>query len=132
MKKMIAAFLMFSIFAIPLSGGAVYAQFDPLQKTCESAQNSSDAQAICDASSDPSDPTSKDDGIIVTLANLLAIAAGVIAVFVIVISGIRMILSGGDPSKVATSRNTIIYTSVGVFVVLLARTIVVFIITSLI
>jgi hypothetical protein len=127
MKKLISTFLFTLSFLVPISGTVVNAQFDPLSKTCESGQIDGSGQEICDKSANPTDPTSNDNGLFVTAANVLSIIAGVIAVVIIIISGIKMMLSGGDPGKITSSRNAIIYTVVGLFVVIASRTIVVFI-----
>ena len=127
-----------SIFAIAgmfvfqgvLSSGAS-AQFDPLEPTCDATSDTQEAQAICDASSNPEDPF--DDGnIVADIANILAFAGGIIAVFIIVIAGITMMTSGGDAGKVTNSRNAIIYAAIGLVVIVLARTIVVFIFSRLV
>jgi hypothetical protein len=114
---------------IPLMGSKAYAQFNPLEQTCESAGGGGDAAAICNEAADPGDRVTGNNGIIVRVANMLAILAGIIAVIVIIISGITMMTSEGDAGKVAKSRSTIIYVVVGLFAVVLSRTIVVFIIT---
>ena len=106
----------------------VGAQLDPLQKTCEGISEDDDASSICVASSAPDDPNA-DGGIVVKTANLLAVVAGIIAVFIMIVAGITMMTSGGDPGKVSKSRNTIIYVAIGLILILLARTIVVFVIT---
>ena len=62
---------------------------------------------------------------------MLTIAAGAIAVVMIMISGITLITSNGDPAKVKKSRDTIFYAVVGIFVVLLSRSIVIFIVGRL-
>ncbi len=55
------------------------------------------------------------------------IAVGVASVIMIIIGGIRFVTSGGDSTKVNSARNTIIYAIVGIFVALLAQSIIVFI-----
>jgi hypothetical protein len=106
--------------------------FDPLSNTCTAAENNSDtqldAQKICDNSKTPGDPVNdKDNGIVVKLANLLALAAAILAVVVVIVAGITMMTSDGDAGKVASSRNAIIYTVIGLIVIVTARTIVVFV-----
>ena len=117
---------------IPLLGfsAATYAQFDPLDKTCENAVNRGDAQTICDASKNPDNPITGDNSVIDNVVNILAIAASVIAVIVIIIAGITMMTANGDAGKIATSSSAIIYTIVGLIVIIVARTIVVFVLTK--
>ena len=52
---------------------------------------------------------------------------GAIAVLVIVIAGLRLILSNGDPQTVARSRNTIIYAAVGLAIAVSAEVIVTYV-----
>jgi hypothetical protein len=131
-KRILAGIVLSFAFALPTMGGAVYAQFDPLKPTCEAANNAEDADAICNESETGTDKLSGDRSIFVTAANALAIVAGVVAVVIIIISGITLMTSGGDSAKFTKSRNIIIYTVIGLFVVLLSRTIVVFIIDRII
>lgn len=45
---------------------------------------------------------------------------GVVAVFLIILSGIKFITSGGDPKQVEGARNTLTYAIIGLVVVLLS------------
>lgn len=59
--------------------------------------------------------------------NLISVVVGIIAVIMIIIGGIRFILSDGDSAKVSTARNTIIYALVGLILVAFAQIIVKFV-----
>ena len=62
-----------------------------------------------------------------SLQNLLGILFGVlaaVAVLIIVIQGIKFVLSSGDPQKAADARKGIIYALVGLAVSLLAEAVV--------
>lgn len=83
--------------------------------------------AVCSASS--KDNISGNDGIILKVANLIAIISGIAAVIMIIIGGFMFITSGGDSSHVSSAKKTIVYAVVGLVVVVLARTIVGFIVT---
>lgn len=65
-------------------------------------------------------------GLIGTLVALL----GIVAVFVIIYGGVQLALSGGDPGKVKTARNAILYGVIGLVVAMLAWVIVNFVIAS--
>jgi hypothetical protein len=128
MKKLLLGIILLLTFLAPVgTSSLVGAQFDPLKPACETKTGSGGADEICKASETPVDPITGEGGIITKVANILAIVAGVIAVIVIIIAGITMMTSGGDAGKVASSRNAIIYTAIGLVVIVLARTIVVFI-----
>lgn len=62
---------------------------------------------------------------------LISIVAGAAAVLLLVIAGFMYASSGGDASKVESAKKTVIYTVVGLFVIVLARVIIWFVISSL-
>ena len=60
-----------------------------------------------------------------TVAQLLEITFGVlgaVALLVIIIAGMRFVLSRGEPDKAAKARNTVIYAAVGLVLAMLAFT----------
>lgn len=71
------------------------------------------------------------EGIITRAANGLSLAAGIIAILVIIVAGIKMTLSTGDSGKVKSSRDSIIYASVGLMVAILAQGIVRFVLNRI-
>lgn len=109
--------------------GTVSAQFD-LFKPCESA-SAADASVCKDGKKTQTQEDNSiygPNGIITKVANILALVVGVAAVIIIIVAGIQYMLSTGDATKVNNSKNTIIYAVVGLVVVVIARTIVVFVI----
>jgi hypothetical protein len=132
MIKKLTSLLMLTmfLFAPIMMTVSVSAQFDPLDKACEEKVGSGGADQICEKSKGAKDEITGNTGIITRIANILSFVAAIIAVFVIIIAGITMMTSGGDPSKVANSRNTIIYAAIGLIVIVLARTIVLYVFGS--
>lgn len=123
--------LLFGLFfsaTLLASGTLVSAQFNPLEEACESGTASD--SAICKEANRTDNPVTGTSGIIQRVANVLAFVGGVIAVIIIVVAGITMTLSGGDPAKVKSSRDAIIYAAIGLLVVVLARSIVIFVINT--
>ena len=59
-----------------------------------------------------------------TVADILTLAVGALAVIFIIIGGFKYITSAGDASKSASARSTILYSVVGLVVVIFARVIV--------
>lgn len=55
---------------------------------------------------------------------------GAIALLIIVIAGLRFILSNGDPQNVSKARNTIIYAAVGLAIAVSAEVIVTFVLNN--
>ncbi|MDB5182067.1 MAG: hypothetical protein JWP13_830 [Candidatus Saccharibacteria bacterium] len=67
------------------------------------------------------------DRIIKVALNILSWVAGIAAVIMIVIAGLRYITSGGDSSSIAGAKNALIYALVGVVVVAVSQGLVFFI-----
>jgi hypothetical protein len=63
--------------------------------------------------------------------NLISFIAGAIAVLMIIIGGLRYVLSAGDANGTAGAKNTIIYAIVGLIIVIVARSIILFVLTRL-
>ncbi len=69
-------------------------------------------------------------GVFQTITNVLLFLIGAISVIMLVIGGLRYVVSGGDSSAVAAAKNTILYAIIGVVIALLAFAAVDFIINS--
>ena len=69
-------------------------------------------------------------GIFRTITNVLLFILGAISVIMIIIGGLRYVISGGNSTAVTAAKNTILYAIVGVIVALLAYAIVNFVLTS--
>ncbi len=69
-------------------------------------------------------------GIFRTITNVLLFVLGAISVIMIIIGGLRYVISGGNATAVTAAKNTILYAIVGVVVALLAYAIINFVLTS--
>ena len=65
--------------------------------------------------------------IIKAAIEVLSFIIGAAAIITIIVSGIRMMIAGGDPNSIASARTGLVYALVGVAVVALAQLIVVFV-----
>ncbi len=65
-----------------------------------------------------------------TITNVLLFIIGAIAVIMVVIGGLRYVISGGDSNQVTAAKNTILYAIVGIVVAILAYAAVNFVISS--
>lgn len=65
------------------------------------------------------------------VANFIAAVGGIIAVVMIVYNGLQIIMSSGDSAKVVQARTSILYLLAGIVVIVLARTIVYFIMSRI-
>lgn len=71
-----------------------------------------------------------DNGVFKTVTNVLLFIIGAISVIMLIIGGIRYVVSGGDSSAVTGAKNTILYAVVGIVVAILAYAVVNFVVGS--
>jgi hypothetical protein len=125
---------LFSVLLVPIlfSFPKVFA-LDPLNKVCD---NGKAAQSeFCKDNERAQGDTASDNVAIRTIgtaSNIIAVLAGLMAVIMIMMGGFSYITSGGSSEKLTTARNRIIYSVVGLLVVVLAWTIINFIIERVI
>ncbi len=136
---LLASFNTGSVFAAVVVPPAGYE--GPYEEVCkdELAKDSTVCQDNEKSSTDTdTSPIYGPNGVLPRVANILAIFAGIIAVVMIMWGGLTFITSQGEtkrpdgrPGKVVVARNTIIYASVGLVIVLLARIIIEFILRTI-
>jgi small neutral amino acid transporter SnatA (MarC family) len=105
--------------AVNLTSGAC----DTLSKAQQAAS------AVCSTPSTTSNPTIH---VIHVTADLFGLFTGVVAVIMIIVSGITMITSGGNSEAVGKARKRLINSVIGLIIVALAWTIVIFLTDRLI
>lgn len=126
------------VFIIPLSTNAVFASCTGsgsfscvcTDDNISAGKGLAGTNTICSDHS-TTNPLLGSDGIITKVTNIVAIVAGAAAVIMIIISGLLFVTAGGDSQRVQTARNTIIYVVVGLVVILLARSIIEFIVSRI-
>ncbi|MDO8335755.1 MAG: hypothetical protein Q7T74_03170 [Candidatus Saccharibacteria bacterium] len=69
-------------------------------------------------------------GVFQTITNVMLFIIGAISVIMLILGGIKYVVSGGDSSAVTSAKNTILYAVVGIIVALLAYALVNFVLTS--
>lgn len=107
------------------SSAVVYA-VDPLAGVCDGV--TSDTSATCASQDTTTNPLTGSDGILYRASIIVSVVAGIAAVIMIIISGFHMITSGGDAQKVASARRTLIGSVVGLVIIALAQSIIMFVI----
>lgn len=123
------------VLLLGLLGGAtpqVALAYDPYQGVnCSGSQSTSAVCAqkkLCPGGSNGSqsscNPLYGPHGLLVEITNFVAIIAGIAAVILIIVAGIKYATSGGDTNDVAEAKRTIIGTLVGLFIIVLARTLI--------
>lgn len=88
--------------------------------------------AKCSQGTDQASNLFGDGGIFETVTNILLFIVGAISVIMLIIGGIRYVVSGGDQSAVTGAKNTILYAIVGIVVAFLAYAAVQFVTQTLV
>ncbi len=69
-------------------------------------------------------------GVFTTISNVMLFVIGALSVVMIIIGGLRYVISGGETANITAAKNTILYAIVGLVISLLAYAIINFVITS--
>jgi hypothetical protein len=75
-------------------------------------------------------PKMSENAVLGELLNLTYYAAGAIAVIVIIASGIFYVISSGDPGRITKAKNLLLYSVIGLIIVMSAFVITNFVIGS--
>jgi uncharacterized membrane protein len=123
-KKSLQGLLLVPVFALGVSFVAPALQ--PVDTYALTAREGADG------AKSPEQPTTVEGegGVFQTITNVLLFIIGAISVIMLIIGGIRYVVSGGDSSAVTSAKNTILYAIVGIIVALLAYALVNFVLTS--
>lgn len=78
----------------------------------------------------PSGPREVGDAQIGAILGTVYFIAGMVAVIIIIIGGLRYITSNGDPSGIQSAKNTILYAVVGLVVIIAASGITGFVLSN--
>lgn len=124
----LGAFILFAAPAVFYAAPVPSASAQLLDDVCDQP-GARDSPACRDDTGD--DPLTGDDGLIARLANVAAVIGGFVAVALIMWGGFQYITSGGDSGKAGAARKTILYAALGLVVIVLAQTLVAFILSNL-
>jgi type IV secretory pathway VirB2 component (pilin) len=122
----LASLLAMGIVALPVSAGAV----NVLSGPCNN-KNATEKPSICKDNQPNQNPLYGPDGVITRATAIFGYIAGVTAVIVLIIAGIRYITSMGDPNATKTARNAILYALIGLVIFASAQLVVNFVLSKL-
>lgn len=71
------------------------------------------------------------DGVFKQITNTVLYIVGIIAVIMLIIGGVKYLVSGGDSKKVTDAKNTVLYAIIGLIIALLSYAIVNFVVSAL-
>ena len=128
MKKSLIFFVLFmvfvSAFSLLMPSSARAALFDgSKQAACDGVEQSVSGTGKCDTSASNSTINSK----LSTVIKIISLVVGVAAVIMIIVGGFKYITSAGDPAKVSSAKDTILYAIIGLIIVAMAQMIVRFV-----
>jgi hypothetical protein len=135
--KYLAILVVATISLLCLFNARVLA-FDPLGDACNGSKvqgGNTNSSPVCESNNKASGADKNHNIVLRTIqsaANIIAYISGVIAVIIMIISGLSLIGSGGNSETVKNARRRIIYAAVGLAVIALAWTITRFIIDKLV
>lgn len=115
--KLILPILMCGVFAVTTMAGA---SAITLQEGAQAAQ--------CDGC--PANLFGE-TGVFRQVTNVILYIVGIVAVIMLIVGGIRYVISGGDSKKVTDAKNTVLYAIIGLVICFFAFAIVNFVISSL-
>ncbi len=109
----------------------IYLLNSTLAATCVNGSNSSTESALEGAnefsSKCASNTLTSKGGLSSTIVGTITLIAGVIIVIMIIYAGYSYIVSDGDPAKVKAAKSTLVNAIIGLVIVILARTIIYFV-----
>jgi hypothetical protein len=122
------ALLLISLMAICfLAAPLSVAAFDPFPSSsvnCSSATSS----AVCTDKTTTTDPVTTT---IINVTHIIALVAGIAAVILIIIGGLRYITANGDSNNINSAKNTILNALIGLVVIVAAQAIIAFVVDRL-
>lgn len=121
-RKLVQILLGSAVVAFPFIFTLNAAAVDVLGDACNSS-GSSDS-AVCKAKGEDV------NSMIENITNTLLFFLGAVAVIIIIIGGFMYVTAAGDPGRIKTAKNTILYAVIGLIVALLAWGIVSFVVNT--
>jgi len=128
MMSRFALLIAMMISLISFAPSYSYAEYNSFNGVDCSGRNQQ--SAICNGKTSDN-PISGDNGIITKIANIISYIAGAAAVIFILVGSLRYITAGGDASNAKKARDIILYSIIGLAVIVLARTLVIFVVNKL-
>jgi hypothetical protein len=131
-KKALQSLLLVPLIALGVSIAMPQTVTVAAQGNCDPGDLSIGAGANCAQGNEQPGNLFGSGGIFQTITNILLFLIGAISVIMLIIGGIRYVLSNGDSNAVVGAKNTILYAIIGIVVAFLAYAAVNFIITQLV
>lgn len=128
MKKTLLTFGAVVLTQIIIFPSFAYAQASAFDELCTGPGSTS---SVCQNTKTTENPLLGEKGVITGAVQIMIIFAGVASVIMIMVGGFKYITSNGDPSKVSSAKDTILYSVIGLVITIMAQAIVSFVINRL-
>lgn len=123
MKYLLLSFLSaFALLTVPVA--VSYAENVDIipSDVCNGSGGSSPA---CKATKD--DPITGEGSVLIRVTNVIAWLGGAVAVIMIIYASFTYVTSGGEQSKIKRAKDIILYTVIGLVVIVASRTLIIFV-----
>lgn len=120
---------MFAVMNVPVAAACAEGA-PPACQACEGAGGSYSSSGCAAGESGATSLFEGSDSIFESVINILTFVVGAIAVIMLIIGGLRYVLSNGDANAVGSAKNTILYSIIGLVVVFAARAIILFVVDN--
>jgi hypothetical protein len=129
MKRLSALFALLLLLLLPASTAFAY---NPLGNACGTSSNVNGGTVSSTAcSTNGQDPITGSDGVLWKVTLVVATVGAITAIIIIMVAGLSMITSSGDTQRVAQARRSIIGALVGLVLIAIAESVVVFVVGRL-
>lgn len=130
LKFVVVGIMMAGMWGLSAAPAPVLAAPATVNNICNQGTDTSQATA-CNDQKNGNDPLMGPNGILTRVVQILVYVVGIVSVIMVIVGGLRYILSNGDTNAVNSAKNGIIYALVGVVVAILAQSIVTFVLSKL-
>lgn len=132
-KKSLQALLIVPVLALSVSAVASLGSVASVSAQADCTTDASgglSGGAGCAKGDDQQQELFGESGIFKIITNVLLFVIGAVSVIMLIIGGVRYVVSGGDSAAVTSAKNTILYAVIGIIVAILAYALVNFVISS--
>ncbi len=122
MKRLSILLATFMALLLPVLSFVHVSAVDVIDPICQNLPASgADKPQVCkeneNVKKSGDDPIFGPNGLLATVVNILSIIGAFVAVIVILIGGVKMIVSSGDANTIASSRRTVLYAVVSLAII---------------
>lgn len=114
----------FSLLFVPVVATTTVDAATPKEQICKGINNSDSGTCNTTGSNNL-------QGFIKNIVNILLYIIGAIAVLMIIIGGLRYVISGGDSGQTKSARDTVLYAVIGLVIAVMSYAIVNFVVVQL-